>query len=193
MSKERTTAFTDAILAIIMTILVLELQEPKTLNWSGVWGMRESYMAYAISFFWLGTMWIGLHNEWEKVKNISGSTLWATLMVLFWASLFPYTTKIVSAHFDNKTAQVMYGTIAVLTTISNIWLSHTLTIVKENVAIKASSEFRQKWLSIDVIIKILGIILAATVYPPAGMLGVLLAAIVIAIPAHFLESKKVKH
>lgn len=71
MSKERTTAFTDAILAIIMTILVLDLIEPKTLNWAGIWAMRKSYFAYALSFFWLGTMWIGLHNEWEKVKVIS--------------------------------------------------------------------------------------------------------------------------
>lgn len=71
MSKERTTAFTDVILAIIMTILVLDLIEPKTLNWAGIWAMRESYFAYALSFFWLGTMWIGLHNEWEKVKVIS--------------------------------------------------------------------------------------------------------------------------
>ncbi|MGS0678085.1 TMEM175 family protein [Lactobacillus johnsonii] len=190
MSKERTTAFTDAILAIIMTILVLELQEPKTLDWAGLWAMRESYMAYAISFFWLGTMWIGLHNEWENVKKISGSTLWANLVLLFWASLFPYTTKIVSAHFDNKMAQVMYGTIAVLTTISNIWLSHTLSTIKENAGMKADSEFRQRWLSIDVVIKFLGIIVAATIYPPAGMLGVLFAALVIAIPAHFLENKK---
>ena len=190
MSKERTTAFTDAILAIIMTILVLELQEPKTLDWAGLWAMRESYMAYAISFFWLGTMWIGLHNEWENVKKISGSTLWANLVLLFWASLFPYTTKIVSAHFDNKMAQVMYGTIAVLTTISNIWLSHTLSTIKENASMKADSEFSQRWLSIDVVIKFLGIIVAATIYPPAGMLGVLFAALVIAIPAHFLENKK---
>lgn len=94
MNKERTTAFTDAILAIIMTILVLELQEPKTLNWAGIWALRESYFSYAISFFWLGTMWIGIHNEWQHIEKISGVTLWANLVMLFWASLFPYTTKI---------------------------------------------------------------------------------------------------
>lgn len=188
MNKERTTAFTDAILAIIMTILVLELKEPATLNWAGIWALRESYFSYALSFFWLGTMWIGIHNEWQHVKAISGATLWANLVVLFWASFFPYTTKIVSANFDNKTAQIMYGTIAALTTISNIWMSHTLTNVKENEAIKAKSLFRQRWLTIDLIIKVIGIIIAATIYPPAAMFSVLIAAIVIAAPAHFLEA-----
>lgn len=190
MSKERTTAFTDAILAIIMTILVLELKEPSSLTWQGIWNMRESYFAYAISFFWLGTMWIGLHNEWEKVEKISASTLWVNLMMLFWSSLFPYTTKIVSANFDNKTAQVMYGTVAVLTTLSNIWMSHTLTQNNANKQILETSKFRQKWLSIDVLIKIAGIVVSATIYPPAAMISVLLAAIIIAIPAHLLESKK---
>lgn len=193
MNKERTTAFTDAILAIIMTILVLELQEPKTLNWSGIWALRESYFSYAISFFWLGTMWIGIHNEWQHIEKISGVTLWANLVMLFWASFFPYTTKIVSANFDNKTAQVMYGVIATLTTISNIWMSHTLTKIETNEKLKLKSIFRQCWLTIDVGIKIIGIILAATIYPPAGMISVFVAALVIAIPAHILENTKLKH
>ncbi|WP_251717630.1 TMEM175 family protein [Lactobacillus agrestimuris] len=190
MNKERTTAFTDAILAIIMTILVLELKEPEQLSFSGLWALRESYFSYALSFFWLGTMWIGIHNEWQHVKSISGSTLWANLIMLFWASFFPYTTKIVSANFDNKTAQIMYGSIAALTTLSNIWMSHTLTNISANEKIRAKSIFRQRWLSIDLVIKLVGIIIAATIYPPAAMYAVLLAAIIIAIPAHFVEAKK---
>ncbi len=84
----------------------------------------------------------------------------------------------------------MYGLIAVLTTLSNIWVSHTLTEVKANEEIQEQSRHRQRWLSIDVLVKIVGIIISATIYPPAAMLGVLLAAIIIAIPAHFLEGKK---
>ena len=64
MDKDRLIAFTDAILAIIMTILVLELKEPETLSLQGLWALKGSYYAYTLSFFWLGTMWIGLHNEW---------------------------------------------------------------------------------------------------------------------------------
>lgn len=187
MNKERTTAFTDAILAIIMTILVLDLEEPASLNLSGIWALHDSYFSYALSFFWLGMMWISIHNEWQHVQKISNLTLWSNLVLLFWASFFPYTTKIVSANFNNKTAQIMYGSVAALTTIANIWMSHTLTSLDANKQMKAKSIFRQRWLSIDVLIKILGIILAATVYPPCAMYGILFAAIVIAFPAHFVE------
>lgn len=187
MNKERATAFTDAILAIIMTILVLDLKEPTSLTWSGLWALRDSYFSYALSFFWLGMMWISIHNEWQHVKQISNITLWANLVLLFWASFFPYTTKIVSANFNNKTAQIMYGAIATLTTISNIWMSHTLTSIEANKQMKAKSIFRQRWLTVDVVIKFLGIILAATVFPPCAMYAVLFAAIIIAFPAHFLE------
>lgn len=189
MSKERATAFTDAILAIIMTILVLELKEPSSHTWAGIWALRVNYFAYALSFFWLGTMWIGLHNEWQQVKSISYSTLWWLLLLLFWASLFPYTTKIVASDFDNTVTQVMYGVIIALTTITNIMLSRNLTKIPANKAMKQKSRFRQRWLVLDLVIKVLGLILAFTVYPPAAALSAFIAALVIAIPSHVLESR----
>lgn len=56
MGQERLSAFIDAVIAIIMTILVLELDKPKTLDWQGLWELRENFFAYALSFFWLGAM-----------------------------------------------------------------------------------------------------------------------------------------
>ena len=105
MDKDRLIAFTDAILAIIMTILVLELKELETLSLQGLWALKGSYSAYTLSFFWLGTMWIGLHNEWQDVKKISIPVIWYSLSILFFSSLFPYVTKIVSNHFDDSFAQ----------------------------------------------------------------------------------------
>lgn len=58
MSKERLVAFTDVVLAIIMTILVLELERPSELTWSALWELKTNFFAYTISFFWLGTMWV---------------------------------------------------------------------------------------------------------------------------------------
>lgn len=57
MGKERLAAFIDAVLAIIMTILVLELEKPKAMTWAGLWDLRANFFAYALSFFWLGLMW----------------------------------------------------------------------------------------------------------------------------------------
>ena len=61
MNKERLAAFMDAVLAIIMTILILELKKPETATLKALWNLRVNFFAYTISFFWLGTMWVNLH------------------------------------------------------------------------------------------------------------------------------------
>lgn len=58
MKKDRVAAFTDAVLAIIMTILVLELEKPSTINLRTFWELRHSFFSYTLSFFWLGSMWV---------------------------------------------------------------------------------------------------------------------------------------
>ena len=75
MKKERLIAFTDAVLAIIMTILVLELEKPDAPTLEAVWELRQNFFAYFLSFFWLGSLWIALNNLWEKVENISASVI----------------------------------------------------------------------------------------------------------------------
>lgn len=69
MSKERLTAFTDAVLAIIMTILILELEKPAAISWSAFWDLRMNFFAYTVSFFWLGAMWVNLHQSWHEVEK----------------------------------------------------------------------------------------------------------------------------
>jgi len=71
MNKERMAAFTDAVLAIIMTILVLELEKPATMTLAGLWDLRANFFAYALSFFWLGLMWLTHHNNWEKSVKLT--------------------------------------------------------------------------------------------------------------------------
>ncbi|NCB66205.1 MAG: DUF1211 domain-containing protein [Bacilli bacterium] len=188
MDKDRLIAFTDAILAIIMTILVLELKELETLSLQGLWALKGSYSAYTLSFFWLGTMWIGLHNEWQDVKKISIPVIWYSLSILFFSSLFPYVTKIVSNYFDDSFAQGLYGVIVVLTTLSNILLSDSLVKANaENEVLRRKISFRKRWLPIDLLIKGIGFIIAITVYPPAMMISVLLVAVFLALPAHMKE------
>ena len=130
MSKERLTAFFDAVLAIIMTILVLELEKPNEISLRGFLSIKEGFFAYALSFFWLGTMWVNYHNEWAEVEKISVRTVWTTMIVLFMASFFPYATAIVSKNFYNTTAQLFYGIIIIGTTVAVI--INYFTLVKPN-------------------------------------------------------------
>lgn len=79
MSKERLSAFTDAILAIIMTILVLELKKPEAADWASLWALRSDFFSYAVSFFWLGAMWVNIHNQWSRIEKIDNKVICVSL------------------------------------------------------------------------------------------------------------------
>ena len=130
MSKERVVAFTDAVLAIIMTILVLDLDKPDPLTWSGFGKLWPQFLAYAFSFFWLGSMWVHLHIEWSGVKLVDQPVLWTSITLLFFCSLIPYSTSLVAGNV----------------------------------------------LSCDLAIKIVGIMITLTIWPPAMLVFTLAAA-----------------
>ena len=177
MKKDRVAAFTDAVLAIIMTILVLELEKPSELTLSAFWELRYSFFAYTLSFFWLGSMWINIHNEWESIDAVSPKSLWVTMILLFSCSVIPYATDLVSHGFDNRLSQGFYGVFVMLVTFSNIWLSRTLESGSGSGKMPAAlMRKRRALLWIDIAIKIVGFAIALTVYPPAMMYSVILAA-----------------
>ncbi len=177
MRKDRVAAFTDAVLAIIMTILVLELKKPESLTIEALWNLRFSFFSYALSFFWLGSMWINIHNEWESIDRINSKTLWIVLLLLFFCSMIPYATDLVSGDFSNKLAQGFYGVFVILVTLANIALS--VVLQEENSHNAKPTDVMKKrrtLLWIDVGIKIVGLMIALTVYPPAMMLSVIVSA-----------------
>lgn len=192
MKKERLIAFTDAVLAIIMTILVLELAKPVASNLSAFWDLRNDFFAYALSFFWLGSLWIGLNGIWEKVENISHTVIWWNMILLFFASLIPYATSLVSSDYTSKTMQAFYGLVVILMTVAN-WILHLVLDKpnKDNAELLATTRVYRKMLLPDIAIKIVGLILALTVYPPIMSYSVLAAAAFI-LTAKGIHERKTK-
>lgn len=177
MSKERLTTFIDAVIAIIMTILVLDLPHPVTMTWAGLWLLRANFFSYALSFFWLGTMWVNMHNEWQTIKLIGKNTVWYSLIMLFFASLFPYTTSLVAEHFNNSVAQSLYGFVVLLVTLFNSLSYYSLlSINQEQKKFYQQLVVRQQFMKWDIGIKLLGLVVAIWVWPPAMTGSVLLAA-----------------
>lgn len=166
MTKDRVTAFVDAVLAIVMTILVLDLKTPDQVTASGLWALRDQFVAYGISFFWIGTMWVGMHNSWHRVKTISKTTPWFAIILLFFSSLFPYVTKIVSDQFMSVGAQELYGVVVLAVTISNLFLYRSAL----------GRARRTKLLAWDAAVKVIALMLT-WVYPPIMMIVTLGAAI----------------
>ena len=178
MTKERLVAFFDAVLAIIMTILVLELEKPSEVSLKGFLALKENFLAYVLSFFWLGTMWVNHHNEWMGIEKISVKTVWTTMLTLFFSSLFPYSTSIDSKNFYNTTAQLFYGVIIIAITITVIVTTNTLIEVnKMNKYILERLKKRNLLLKYDLIIKIVAFLISAFFYPPAIMIGLFITLI----------------
>jgi len=92
MSKGRLEAFSDGVLAIIITIMVLELAPPQKADLSTLGPLIPKFLSYVLSFIFVGIYWNNHHHLWQAVERISGSVLWANLHLLFWLSLVPFAT-----------------------------------------------------------------------------------------------------
>ncbi|WP_374124423.1 TMEM175 family protein [Leptotrichia hongkongensis] len=191
MNKERLAAFMDAVLAIIMTILILELKKPETATLKALWNLRVDFFAYTLSFFWLGTMWVNLHNEWHKIKYITPSIVWVNVVLLFFSSFFPYVTSFVTSYYNSSVAQGFYGIIVLAVTFCNIISGHLIGKANRNdEKSQESLKIRMRWLSIDIIIKIMGLIISCTFYPPAMMISVYITLLGIVLPAQYKATKR---
>lgn len=182
MNKERLTAFTDAVLAIIMTILVLELERPQVISWSALWDLRMNFFAYTISFFWLGTMWVNLHNTWDKVETINRKIVWISLLLLFFSSFFPYVTSLVSMTFHSSVAQSFYGIVVLLVTATNLWLYHEVAQLHDGAVSADLARAHNRWIRWDIVLKLAGLVLTLTIWPEAMMWAVLLTALILVLP-----------
>ncbi len=190
MKKDRLIALTDAVLAIIMTILILELEKPATPSLQAFWELRHNFFAYFLSFFWLGSLLMALNTLWEKVERISSEVVWANLYLLFFVSFMPYATGLVSSHFENYTAQLFYGSVVIVSTIINWYLHKVLDKPNQDqVELLKETEAYRKLLIPDILIKCVGFILALIIYPPIMMYSVLAAAAYI-IPLKTIKEKK---
>jgi len=92
MNKSRLEAFSDGVLAIIITIMVLELRVPHDPTLAGLWPLWPKLLSYALSFLYVGIYWNNHHHLWQAVERVDGRVLWANLHLLFWLSLVPFGT-----------------------------------------------------------------------------------------------------
>ena len=92
MRPERLTAFTDGVVAILITILVLELKPPAGDRLSDIAHEKGPLLAYLLSFVFVAIYWVNLHHLFQVVHRIDGRTLWANIHLLFWLSLTPLAT-----------------------------------------------------------------------------------------------------
>ena len=109
MGKGRLEAFSDGVIAIIITIMVLELKVPHGAELTDLWALGPVFLSYVLSFANVGIYWNNHHHLLHAVKHVSGGILWANLHLLFWLSLFPFTTGWMGENHFSTWPVVIYG------------------------------------------------------------------------------------
>ncbi|MEO7433160.1 MAG: TMEM175 family protein [Dokdonella sp.] len=109
MEKGRVEAFTDGVIAIIITIMVLELKTPHAPTWDALHELWPVFGAYVLSFIYVGIYWNNHHHMFKAVEVVSGPVLWSNLHLLFWLSLFPFTTAWMSETGFSTLPTALYG------------------------------------------------------------------------------------
>src|SRR5437867_9935536 len=117
MHKNRLEAFSDGVLAIIITIMVLELKAPHGVELDALKPLLPVFLSYILSFTYLGIYWNNHHHLLNTIKHVSGGILWANLHLLFWLSLFPFATAWIGENYVAPTPTACYGFILLMAAI----------------------------------------------------------------------------
>ena len=126
MPKTRLEAFSDGVLAIIITIMVLELKVPHGEDLSALTPLLPVFVSYVLSFIYVGIYWSNHHHMMHAVKRVSGATLWANLHLLFWLSLLPFVTGWMGENHFGKLPSALYGLVLMMAAIAYLVLARTI-------------------------------------------------------------------
>jgi uncharacterized membrane protein len=126
MEKNRLEAFSDGVLAIIITIMVLELKVPHVTELAGLKPLLPVFLSYVLSFIYVGIYWNNHHHMFHSSKHVTGGVLWANLHLLFWLSLFPFTTGWMGENHLAPTPTAAYGFVLLMAAIAYYVLQRTI-------------------------------------------------------------------
>src|SRR5689334_20129475 len=118
MSKTRLEAFSDAVIAILMTIMVLELKVPQGADWRALGPLLPIFLTYVMSFVFLGIYWSNHHHMLHVTERVNGAVLWANLHLLFWLSLVPFVTGWMGENGFAPLPTAIYGVVLLAAAIA---------------------------------------------------------------------------
>ncbi len=126
MSKGRLEAFSDGVIAIIITIMVLEMKVPHGDHWKEVLSLAPIFLSYVLSFVYVGIYWNNHHHMLHACTTVTGAMLWANLHLLFWLSLFPFATGWMGENHFTKAPTSLYGVVLLMAAIAYYVLQQTI-------------------------------------------------------------------
>jgi uncharacterized membrane protein len=126
MQKSRLEAFSDGVIAIIITIMVLEMKVPHGENLAALRPLIPVFISYILSFVLIGIYWNNHHHMFHAARQVNGKILWANLHLLFWLSLVPFVTGWMGENHFTSLPVALYGFVQLMAGLAYYILSHTL-------------------------------------------------------------------
>jgi uncharacterized membrane protein len=126
MRTTRLEAFSDGVIAILITIMVLELKTPEGRDWAALWSLRVKFCAYLLSFVLIGIYWNNHHHMLHMTERVNGAILWMNLHLLFWLSLIPFGTAWIGETTLAPVPTAIYGAILMFAGIAYYILETTI-------------------------------------------------------------------
>lgn len=160
MTKSRLEAFSDGVIAIIITIMVLELKVPHDASFAALRPVAPVFLSYVLSFIYIGIYWSNHHHLLQVVESVNGRVLWANLHLLFWLSLVPFVTGWAGENHFAALPTALYGGVLLLASIAYFILARVLLSIHAPdsvLAIALGADFKGK---ISMVIYLLAIPLA---------------------------------
>ncbi len=126
MGKERLLAFSDGVLAIIITIMVLELKVPHGTDWAILGKLLPVFLSYVMSFVYVGIYWNNHHHLMHAASGVNGPILWANLHLLFWLSLLPFASGWLGENHFARQPTALYGVVLLASALAYYLLQQTI-------------------------------------------------------------------
>ena len=126
MGKDRLAAFSDGVIAIIITIMVLELKIPHGADWAALKGVAPSFLTYVLSFVYLAIYWNNHHHLLHTVRRVDGLILWANSHLLFWLSIIPAATAWMGQNLSAPVPTAVYGAVLLMPAIAYFLLQKAI-------------------------------------------------------------------
>lgn len=186
MHKGRLEAFSDGVLAIIITIMVLELKAPHSADVSALIELAPVFIAYVLSFVYVGIYWNNHHHMFQVVKNVDGSVLWANLHLLFWLSLFPFANAWMGANHFAMWPVFIYGVVLLMAAAAYAILVRALLSINGGDSALAKAVGKDAKGKLSLLIYIVSLSLAF-IHPYLSLAGYVIVAVIWFIPDKRME------
>ena len=139
MSKGRLEAFSDGVIAILITIMVLELHVPEGSDWAALRGQAPIFLSYVLSFVFLAIYWNNHHHLFQAAKEVNGAVLWANLHLLFWLSLISFVTGWMGENNFAQLPVALYGLVLWMSGLAYYILTRSLVTLHGSESIIATA------------------------------------------------------